>query len=115
MSIDSGEAIAAALQVSVVGANELIPPGPAGIYAWWVHEDHLGDASPRLPEVHIEDAARPWSLLYVGIGPKAPGFTDVGGSASKRSRGKQYRQFNVPTEPCSSADGVPGVDPQVWL
>ena len=78
MSIESGKAIAAALQVSIVGPDELVPPGTAGIYAWWVNEDHLGDTSPPLPEVHLEGATRPWSLLYVGIGPKRPGSRTLG-------------------------------------
>lgn len=87
MSISSGDAIAAALQGSIVASDELVAPGPAGVYAWWVHEDHLGDALPPLPGVRPEGAARPWSLLYVGIGPKRPGSQTLRDRLRKDHRG----------------------------
>ena len=78
MSIDRGDAIAAALQAQIVPPDELVPPGPAGVYAWWVHEDHLDDASPPLPAVRPDEAPPPWALLYVGIGPKRAGSRTLG-------------------------------------
>ena len=78
MSIDSGEAIATALQVHILAPDEFVPPGPAGIYAWWVREGHLEEATPRVPKVRPENTAPPWSLLYVGIGPKRAGPRTLG-------------------------------------
>jgi hypothetical protein len=73
MALDIVDEIAVVLQSATVRPNELVVPGPAGMYAWWVGTDYLADARPPFPEVRLPSAGSQWSLLYVGIGPKRPG------------------------------------------
>ena len=71
MTAAAADAIAAALSTVPGPPRVDAVPDKAGLYAWWVTTDHLGDADPPIPAEHKPIGE--WTLVYVGIAPDRPG------------------------------------------